>query len=290
MPELSSAGDIIASHRHHSLAALNAFLGICDDDHIRCSDCVAPFFSHLRPAFGVRETGTILRIVTSPQRFKVVLCDCLTNQSTPFETSQCSLMISMFIDEMHSGSGFSGTRSMTTSLSAAKVGNIMSFHQETTYAEPHPERAHAPDRLYHDAVHEAARIAIGRVLGLPSGYAVPVPEYESPTSSHRFAFNAVQASEWNRLHPGRNGDDRAFWRRTIIMDMACAEAEREIIGSSAHEQADPHCIFGHSDDQPVRSARMHQLARRLVKRHRDAILRLADQLIAADELGELLAR
>jgi hypothetical protein len=43
----------------------------------------------------------------------------------------------------------------------------------------------------------------------------------------------LQAFEWNRLHPERNGDDRAFWRGRIIVTMAGAEAEREIIGSWA---------------------------------------------------------
>ena len=166
----------------------------------------------------------------------------------------------------------------------------MSFHQEITFTEAHQEIARAPDRLYHDAIHEAGRVTISRVLGLPSGYAIPVPEHEEQTAGHAFVVNTLLASEWNRLHPDRDGDDRAFWRRMIIADMAGAEAEREIIGSCAEEHDDPQWVCGYSNDRPVRSARSRRLARRLVKRHRDTILSFADQLIAADELGELLAR
>jgi len=163
----------------------------------------------------------------------------------------------------------------------------MPSHQETIYAEPRREIARAPDRLYHDAVHEAGRVAISRVLGLPSAYVMP--EHQEQTTGHAFIFDALQA-EWNCLHPERNGDDRAFRRRRIIAEMAGAEAEREIIGSCAEEHDHPQWVFGYSDDRPVLSARMHVFARRLVKRHRDTILRLADQLVVANEICELLAR
>lgn len=72
--------------------------------------------------------------------------------------------------------------------------------------------------------------------------------------------------------------------------MAGDEAEREIIGWAADESDRPQCGIGYSDDRPEGSARLRRFARQLVKRHRSTILSFANQLIAADELAELLAR
>lgn len=165
----------------------------------------------------------------------------------------------------------------------------MSFQQEPTN-RLRQVLTSVSDRLWHDAVHDAARIAISRALGLPSVYANLTSEYEERSAGHAFIFDALQSSEWNRLHPERNGGDRAFWRGRTISDMAGAEAEREIIGWSADEHGRAQCGFGYSNQRPDGSARMRRFARQLVKRHRTTILRFADQLIAADELGELLAR
>ena len=140
----------------------------------------------------------------------------------------------------------------------------MSLQQEITSSAAPWDITRAPDRRWHDAIHEAARIAIGRRLGLPFGYAELAPEREG-------------------------ADDRALWRGMIIANMAGTEAEREIIGCFAEEdrlEGD----FRFSDDGPERLARMRRFARQLVKRHRATIQRIADQLRAADELGELLAR
>jgi hypothetical protein len=79
--------------------------------------------------------------------------------------------------------------------------------------------------------------------------------------------------------------------------MAGPEAEREIIGrragGEAGDQGQRHPISNDLDDSdhwPERSARMRRFARQLVKRHRAAILDFAEQLVAAHELDELLAR
>jgi len=154
-----------------------------------------------------------------------------------------------------------------------------------------------PDKLWHDAVHEAGHAVIARVLGVNSGYANLVPDYEEQTPSHAFIFDALQAWEWNRLHPRRSGDDRPFWRGRVIATMAGVEAEREIIGWCAGD-AEHDCRRcdpmgdnpAYSNGPPELSARMRRFARQLVKRHRNAILSFAEQLIAADELDELLAR
>jgi hypothetical protein len=152
------------------------------------------------------------------------------------------------------------------------------------------------DRLWHDAVHEAGRAVVSRALGLTSGYANLVPDYEEPSPGTAFIFDALQASEWNRLHPERHGNDGAFWRGRIIATMAGAEAELEIIGicagSGGHEREQCDSTgedLGYSGDWPQRAVRMRRFARQLVKRHRGTILRFAEQLIAADELDEFLA-
>lgn len=141
----------------------------------------------------------------------------------------------------------------------------MSLQQEITSSAAPWDITRAPDRRWHDAIHEAARIAIGRRLGLPFGYAEPAYEQEGV-------------------------DNRALWRGRIIANMAGTEAEREIIGWCAEDDRGAECDSRYSDEGPERIARMRRLARQLVKRHRATILRFADQLIAADELGELLAR
>ena len=140
----------------------------------------------------------------------------------------------------------------------------MSLHQEISSAEAPWDITRALDRRWHDAVHEAGRLAIGRTLGLPFGCADLRPEQEG-------------------------ADDRALWRGRIIANLAGTEAEREIIGWCAEDDR-PECDFRYSDERPERIVRMRRFARQLVKRHRETILRFADQLIAADELGELLAR
>lgn len=141
----------------------------------------------------------------------------------------------------------------------------MSLQQEMTYAEAHQELTRDLDRLWHDAVHDAGRIAIARALGLP------------------FAYSDL-------IFQQAGGDDRKFCHARIIADMAGAEAERDLFGWSADEDHCPECDFPYSDDRPEHFIRMRRFARQLVRRHRATILRLADQLVAADELGELLSR
>ena len=131
--------------------------------------------------------------------------------------------------------------------------------------EAHRELASVSDRLWHEAVHDAGRIAITRALELP------------------FAHSDL-------IFQQAGGDDRKFCRARIIADMAGAEAERELFGWCADEDHRQQNYFPYSDDRPERFIRMRRFARQLVRRHRATILRLADQLIAADELGELLAR
>jgi hypothetical protein len=152
-----------------------------------------------------------------------------------------------------------------------------------------------PDKLWHDAVHEAGHAVIARALGLTTGYANFLPDCEE-TSADALIFDALLALRWNRLHPERKGDDAEFWHGKIIARLAGAEAEREIIGSSLGEDDDDHrqYKFGddltYSDEGPEHGVRMRHFARQLVKRHRNAILRFAEQLVAAAELDELVAR
>ena len=152
----------------------------------------------------------------------------------------------------------------------------------------------APDRLWHDAVHEAGHAVIARTLGLTSGYTNLFPGCAEHMSGHPFIHDALQSWSWNCRHPERNGNDDAFWRGMIIARMAGAEAEREIIGSCLGRCGDDSRSSdlirdGLGNEQPEDAARMRRFARHLVKRHREAILRFADQLVAAVELDELVA-
>ena len=151
-----------------------------------------------------------------------------------------------------------------------------------------------PDRVWHDAVHEAGHAVIARALGLTSGYTNLSPGCGEQISGDAFIHDALQSWSWNCRHPERNGNDGAFWRGTIIARMAGAEAEREIIGSCLGRCGDDRRLPGLIRDglgyeQPEGAVRMRRFARQLVKRHREAILRFADQLVAAAELDELVA-
>ena len=154
-----------------------------------------------------------------------------------------------------------------------------------------------PDKLWHDAVHEAGHAVISRALGLTSGYANLAPDASDQRSGEALIFDALQCCRWNSRHPERNGNDTAFWDGTIIASMAGAEAEREIIGTClgrcehGTRSSDPISNdLGYEDDGAGRTARMRRFAQQLVKKHRAAILRFAEQLVAVDELDELLAR
>jgi len=100
---------------------------------------------------------------------------------------------------------------------------VMSLHQEITSTEAPWDITGTPDRRWHDAVHEAGRLAIGRTLGLGSGYGDLGPEQEGV-------------------------DDRGFWRARMIADMAGAEAEREMIGWCIDEDHRALGDFAYSDD------------------------------------------
>ncbi len=152
-----------------------------------------------------------------------------------------------------------------------------------------------PDKLWHAAVHAAGHAVVARVLGLSAGHASLVPDFEEETAGVDYMLDALQAWEWSHLHPHQK--QRAFWDGKIIALMAGSEAECEIIGScaggDAHDRRQCDLIAGdleYRDDWPRRAARLRRFSRQLVKRHRSAVLSFANQLIAADELDELLAR
>jgi hypothetical protein len=78
--------------------------------------------------------------------------------------------------------------------------------------------------------------------------------------------------------------------------MAGAEAEREIIGSCGSDALatwECDCMRSNAADSnvsPRRAADLRGVARQLVKKHRNRIFDIADQLIALYEMDELLAR
>jgi hypothetical protein len=161
--------------------------------------------------------------------------------------------------------------------------------------EGHRVMERIPDKLWHAAVHAAGHAVVARVLGLSGGRPSLVPDFEEETAGVDYMLDVLQAWEWSHLHPNRN--QRAFWHGKIIAHMAGSEAECEIIGSCAggdkHDRRRCDLIAGdlkYSDDWPKRAVRLRRFARQLAKRHRSAVVSFANQLIAADELDELLAR
>ena len=154
----------------------------------------------------------------------------------------------------------------------------------------HRDMTRNPDKFWHDAVHEAGHAVIARALGVSSGYANLSDDRSEQRSGEAFILEAMLALEWNR-----RGMGGAFRRGSIIASMAGTEAERQIIGSSLrryHQDGRSSeldfDVPGCEDDQ--RAERLRRFARQLVKRHRNAILSFAEQLVAAADLDELLAR
>jgi len=149
-----------------------------------------------------------------------------------------------------------------------------------------------PDRHWHDAVHAAGRAVIARVLGIPD-CANLFLDADVPTVGKAFIVDALQASEWTDHHSQRKVDHGAFWSAKIIAFLAGAEAEIQIIGPRAGSEERRCDVSGtklaYAGDPPGPTTRMRRFARQLVKRHRTAILSFAEQLVAAEELDELLA-
>ena len=148
------------------------------------------------------------------------------------------------------------------------------------------------------AYHEAGHAVIGRVLGMTCGVATIVPDYEALESGHAITNVDRSISDW---------DARGRWRwvsmfrARIMMLMAGRESEIEVFGKDADAQfgdaCDLHEIDGSLDEANVDGSqldRWRMRTRGLVRRHRDAITKVATALLkhrvlSAEQIDEIVA-
>jgi hypothetical protein len=166
-------------------------------------------------------------------------------------------------------------------------------------------RDSAPDFLREIAIHEAGHAVIGRVLTLPCGHATI--EADEDSSAH-----AITAEPWTILDhwehvPTRKKRTARGWRGGEVRSVYIARALAYMAGREAEVVCRGHCRDGDVDDQVQINrmlaevhipgleinggaareryeARLRRQARRLVRRHRALIKRVADELLKRGRL------
>lgn len=153
------------------------------------------------------------------------------------------------------------------------------------------------------AFHEAGHAVIGRVLGMTCGHATIVSDDDS--SGHAITDDPLYiVGHWYDRGKYRGDELRSIFRGRIITYMAGAEAEREILGECTVGDGDDRywiedmAACGDAelpDDLWVRyEPRMRRQARRLIRKHRKKIERVALSLmeketLTADEIDALMS-
>jgi hypothetical protein len=149
-----------------------------------------------------------------------------------------------------------------------------------------PQRS---ENLWQAAVREAGHAIIAGVLGVSCGEATLVPDSEREPAGAAHLCESLEGPGRGRIPTQHDCADQTFLDDNIIVAMAGAEAEREIIGSYASNGLLRDSL-GYSDLSPIRATQLRRVARQLVKKHRTRIRSFAQQLIALNELDEFLSR
>jgi len=152
------------------------------------------------------------------------------------------------------------------------------------------------------AYHEAGHAVIGRVLTLHCGGATIKPDYEEGVAGHAITHEpSACLYEWEKRGHVRDSKDAVYHAR-IMTFMAGAEAERELLGSQAIADGDDREQIelmaeelDHDTNWAKLEPRLRAMTRRLVRRHRALIERVAKALLAettlsAEALDKLVGR
>jgi ATP-dependent Zn protease len=142
------------------------------------------------------------------------------------------------------------------------------------------------------AYHEAGHAVIGRVLALPCGRATIRPDYEEGVAGQALTEEPYTClREWEKR--GKVRDAAAAWHGRIIVYMAGAEAEMELLGSEAiGDGYDRLQIALMAEEIPAGETfwerlepRLRAMTRMLVRRHRVLIEQVAKALLARSTLS-----
>jgi hypothetical protein len=141
---------------------------------------------------------------------------------------------------------------------------------------------------WHTAIHEAGHAVIARVLRLRCGEVTIEPNEDEGYAGYSHIGDPWgTVDDWERAGRYRDHDVEQAYRGYILSTMAGEEAEIEILGSAqTGTESDRRWIeiaaageaFSH-DEWPRYEPRMRRQTRRLVRKHRDPIRRVALALL-----------
>ena len=154
------------------------------------------------------------------------------------------------------------------------------------------------------AIHEAGHAVIGRVLGMVCGHTTIIPNEAEGEAGH--SITAVPTMVWYEcekqyfaqlkrgLRPLKYRDYGPVLRGRIITCMAGAEAEHVLLGGSPGGDdddryqialmAESRWAFSSDEEWQRYEPRMRRQARRLIRKHRDKIERMAEGLLQRKSL------
>ncbi len=162
-------------------------------------------------------------------------------------------------------------------------------------------RTAAYQRRKKTAYHEAGHAVIGRVLTLPCGGATIKRNYAEMTEGYSIIHDPY-ACLWAWEKRGKVRGDNAVWHARIIALMAGAETERICLGLQPIGDGDDQRWIGLMMEEVASptnwdsyEARLRAMTRRLIRRHRVRIKRVAQALLAkgslsTEEIDKLVGR
>jgi ATP-dependent Zn protease len=157
---------------------------------------------------------------------------------------------------------------------------------------------------WHTAIHEAGHAVFARVLRIRCGEVTIEPNEAEGYAGYSHTGDPWDTvGDWERIGRYRDRDVEQAYRGRILTLMAGEEAEIEILGSAQsiaeddrrwiERMAETRYAFSSDEEWERYKPRMRRQTRRLVRKHRDKIERVATALLQckslqSDEIYELI--